>query len=308
MIIHASMRTDIPAFYSRWMARRIEESFVLVRNPYNPLSVTRYRLSPDVVDLIAFCTKNPVPMLPYMARLSPFRQHWSITVNGYGKALEPGVPPLSSVISGFRRISAIVGPLHTAWRYDPICLTDTFDISFHIAAFSRIASQLEGFTHTCMASFLDLYPKVRENFPEGRLTAPQERITLGKELVRIAKSHGIQFIACAEGTDLAPYGADCRGCFTKERLEALIGAPLRIPKEPRARKECACIMGHDIGAYSSCPHFCRYCYANASPAAVRRNTLRHDPASPYLLGGPSPHDEIHKARQASWILPQMSLF
>lgn len=37
MIIHASMRTDIPAFYSEWFINRIREGYVRVRNPYDPL-------------------------------------------------------------------------------------------------------------------------------------------------------------------------------------------------------------------------------------------------------------------------------
>ena len=62
MIIQTGIRTDIPAFYSQWFMNRIKEGYVLVRNPYNERQVTRYRLTPDVVDLIAFCTKNPAPM------------------------------------------------------------------------------------------------------------------------------------------------------------------------------------------------------------------------------------------------------
>ena len=69
MIIQTGMRTDIPAFYSRWFLNRLREGFVLVRNPYDPQSVTRYRLDPSVVDLIGFCSKNPAPMLPHLDEL-----------------------------------------------------------------------------------------------------------------------------------------------------------------------------------------------------------------------------------------------
>ena len=62
MIIHASIRTDIPAFYSEWFTNRIREGYVRVRNPYNPLQVTEYSLDPEVVDLIIFCSKNPNPI------------------------------------------------------------------------------------------------------------------------------------------------------------------------------------------------------------------------------------------------------
>ena len=58
MIIHTGMRTDIPAFYSEWFLHRIQEGMVCVRNPYNPSQVTKYSLSPEVVDLIAATLKN----------------------------------------------------------------------------------------------------------------------------------------------------------------------------------------------------------------------------------------------------------
>lgn len=308
MIIHASMRTDIPAFYSRWFLKRIQEGFVCVRNPYNPISVTRYRLSPDVVDLIAFCTKNPAPLLPHLDALSAYCQHWSITITPYEKNIEPGVPPAAAVISSFKELSSAIGRKYTAWRYDPVILTPEWTIRRHIDAFSHLAAALEGVTETVMASFLDLYPKVQRNFPEGRYASPAERVELGRALVTIARRHGMNFISCAEGDLLAPYGADCGGCFSKARLETIIGAPLTIPSGARIRKECPCIMGHDIGTYDSCPHFCRYCYANSSPNAVRRNLPRHDPRSPFLLGHAHPDDIIHDAHQESWIQPQMNLF
>ena len=69
MIIHTGMRTDIPAFYADCFANRIREGFVCVRNPYNPIQVTEYSLDPSVVDLIGFCTKNPKPMLKFIAAI-----------------------------------------------------------------------------------------------------------------------------------------------------------------------------------------------------------------------------------------------
>ena len=75
MIIQTGMRTDIPAFYAEWLYNRIREGYVLVRNPYNERQVTKYSLSPDVVDLIAFCTKNPAPMFPYMDVLKSYGQY-----------------------------------------------------------------------------------------------------------------------------------------------------------------------------------------------------------------------------------------
>lgn len=92
MIINTGMRTDIPAFYTPWFLNRLREGFVLVRNPYRPEQVTRYRLSPDVVDLIGFCTKDPEPLLPHLDALEPYGQYWFVTITPYGRDIEPGVP------------------------------------------------------------------------------------------------------------------------------------------------------------------------------------------------------------------------
>ena len=109
MILNTGMRTDIPAFYHEWLINRIKEGFVLVRNPYNPSQVTRYCLSPEVVDLIAFCTKNPAPMLPHMDTLKPYGQYWFVTITPYGKDIEPNVPDKQKVMEDFKTLSDTVG-------------------------------------------------------------------------------------------------------------------------------------------------------------------------------------------------------
>ena len=116
MIINTGMRTDIPAFYSEWLLNRIYEGYVLVRSPYNPSQVTRYILSPEVVDLISFCTKNPAPMLPHMDVLKPYGQYWFVTITPYGKDIEPNVPDKKQVMEDFKILSDIVGVDSVGWR------------------------------------------------------------------------------------------------------------------------------------------------------------------------------------------------
>ena len=92
MIISTGMRTDIPAFYSKWFIERVRAGFVCVKNPYNEHQVTKYMFDPKVVDCICFCTKNPTPMLKYVDReLKEFKQFWFVTITPYGKDLEPNV-------------------------------------------------------------------------------------------------------------------------------------------------------------------------------------------------------------------------
>ena len=140
MIIQTGMRTDIPAFYHEWLLNRIKEGFVLVRNPYNPLQVTKYSLSPKVVDLIAFCTKDPSPMLPYMEVLKPYGQYWFVTVTPYGKDIEPNVPDKLAVLESFKKLSDIVGAHRIGWRYDPVFISTEWPVERHIKAFEYMAT------------------------------------------------------------------------------------------------------------------------------------------------------------------------
>ena len=307
MIIQTGMRTDIPAFYSEWLCNRIKEGYVMVRNPYQPQQVTRYTFSPSVVDLIAFCSKNPAPMLSHMDLLKTYGMYWFVTITPYGKEIEPLVPDVEAVIDTFRQLAEITGPDSMGWRYDPIFLNETYTPEVHIQKFTQIAQALEGYTHTCVISFIDLYQKVRRNFPEAQAVPKEKRLSLGKTMIQIAAAHGMKVYPCGEGTELACYGADCNGCMTQETYEKALHTTLDIPKKQTLRKECACFMGNDIGAYNTCLHGCKYCYANYDTKTVRQNYALHDPKSPFLIGNLKADDKIHQADQKSWIDGQLVL-
>ena len=149
----------------------------MVRNPYQPQQVTRYTFSPSVVDLIAFCSKNPAPMLSHMDFLKTYGMYWFVTITPYGKEIEPLVPDVEAVIDTFRQLAEITGPDSMGWRYDPIFLNETYTPEVHIQKFTQIAQALEGYTHTCVISFIDLYQKVRRNFPEAQ-AVPKEKTSV----------------------------------------------------------------------------------------------------------------------------------
>ena len=307
MIINTGQRTDIPAFYAEWFANRIKEGFVCVRNPYNPSRVSRYRLDPAVVDVIGFCTKNPAPMFPYMDLLKDFGQYWFVTLTPYGRDIEPNVPDKHRLIEDFKKLSGIVGTDSIGWRYDPIFLSDKYTSEYHLHAFRQIAESLKGYTKTAVISFIDLYPKVRKNFPEVREVLREDRLVLGKEIIKIASECGMIVKPCAEGDELAVYGADCSGCMKISDYEMAIGKRLIAPKKKGARAECACYLSCDIGAYNTCLHLCKYCYANAEPAVIYAQNKLHDPSSPFLIGNYMDGDKIHEVPQESWIDMQESL-
>ena len=307
MILQTGMRTDIPAFYSEWFMNRIKEGYVLVRNPYYPEQVTRYEFNTNVVDLIAFCTKNPIPMMKYKEKLKAYGQYWFVTITPYGKDLEPNVPDKNIVIKCFRELSGIIGINSMGWRYDPVIVSKKYTVDHHISAFEKIASQLYGCTETCIISFVDLYEKVKRNAPEILEVTPSEQITLAKAFAEIGSRYGIKVKGCHEAPTLAEYGIDISGCLNRSVYEKALGISLDMPKR-RSQRECSCFFGTDIGAYNSCGHLCRYCYANADTEVVKRNMSRHDPNSPFLIGGSLPDDIVRNAEQHSYIDEQLSLF
>ena len=307
MIINTGQRTDIPAFYASWFANRLKAGFVCVRNPYNPRMVSRYRLDPSVVDVIGFCTKNPAGMFPYMDLLKEYGQYWFVTITPYGRDIEPNVPDKHRLLEDFRKLSKLVGINSIGWRYDPVFLSEKYTAEYHVHAFEQIATALEGYTETAVISFIDLYPKVRRNFPQAREVEREQRIALGREFIRIAAAYGMIVKPCGEGDELAPYGADCGGCMRISDYEKAIGRRLRVPRVKGARAQCACYLACDIGAYSTCRHLCRYCYANAEPSEVLANSRLHDPESPFLIGNYRDDDIIHDVPQKSWIDDQINL-
>ncbi len=306
MIINSGQRTDIPAFYSKWFFNRIKEGFVLVRNPYYPNQVTRYEINPEVVDLLSFCTKNPAPMLGKLDKLSDFRQFWSVTITPYGKEIEPNVPPKAEVMESFRALAAAVGAKSMSWRYDPIFISEKYSADFHIKAFEKMAEAFEGSTENAVISFIDLYEKTRRNFPGVKEVAKEQRLEIGEAFAEIGKRHGIIIRTCCEGEELAQFGIDTAGCATREVIEHAIGEKLVVPKAPGARSACNCLLGNDIGMYNTCPHLCKYCYANYDKETVLKNIKNHNPDSPLLIGNLQAGDIVKEAKQSSYISNQIS--
>lgn len=90
MIISASRRTDIPAFYSKWFMNRIRAGYCQVPNPFNSKQVSRISLNPTDVEAIVFWSKNPAPLLPHLDELDQrgYHYYFQFTLNDYPSAIE----------------------------------------------------------------------------------------------------------------------------------------------------------------------------------------------------------------------------
>ena len=301
MIISASRRTDIPAFYGDWFLNRIREEFVLVRNPFNSQQVSRVSLSPDNVDCIVFWTKDPAGFLGRLEELDRrgFHYYFLFTLTPYGKDIETDLPDKDELVSTFIKLSGMIGKEKVIWRYDPVVITDRLDRAYHEQEFRSLAQKLAPYTNRCVISFLDFYAKTKRNMKDVNAIESDEASMRGlaANFAGTCRENGLQLQTCAENIDMTDIGVPPGKCIDDERIAAILGRNISIPRAPGQRTTCKCASSVDIGAYNSCPHHCLYCYANYSVEQVRSNTALHDPNSPFLIGRECNGDRISEKRQ-----------
>lgn len=305
VIISASRRTDIPAYYSEWFLNRMQAGFAYVKNPMNPRSISRVSLARDDVDGIVFWTKNPLPMLDRLSGLDDIPYYFQYTMTSYSGDIEPNVPYKGDVlIPAFRQLSGMIGPERVIWRYDPVLITEKYTLDYHIKYFDIMAKKLEGYTNNCIFSFLDIYKNTRKQLSAAGLRemSADDMTVIAQAFSEIAHEHGMRLSTCAEAIDLAAYGIEHARCVDVRIFEKITGLSYIYAKDPNQRAECGCAPSVDIGAYNCCQNGCRYCYANYNPAIVALNMAAHDPDSPLITGIPADDDRITCRKTATSII------
>lgn len=294
MILFASGRTDIPAFYSNWFINRVKAGFVDVRNPFNQNLVSRINFSD--VDLIMFCSKNPLPMIDKLKMLKvPVLFH--VTITPYSKDVEPNIPDKRLIIEGVKKLSLVLGIDNVVLRYDPIFLSDKYNVDYHIRAFDKLCKNLNGYVNKIIVSFMDEYKNVRINkdILKYRTFTREDYKKIGEAFSKSAMDNGMSVQTCFEDNDLTEYGFVKGECLSHELAYILTGKKFKS-SNVRKEKKCECVQMVDIGDYNSCMHMCKYCYANYDEKAVSSNFKMHDDNSSLLIGSIQ-SDDVIKVRK-----------
>lgn len=282
MILNVSGRCDIVGFYTKWFINRYHEGYLDVRNPFYPKNISRIYFKD--VDLILFCTKNPLPIIPYLKEITkPIIFH--VTLTPYKKDIEPNVPNKSKVIEGIKEISNIIGKENIYVRYDPIFISDNYTLDYHKKAFNKMCTLLDGYVEKIIVSFIDYYKNVEKNLKviNYHELRKEELKEIGISFSSIAKEHNMTVQTCFEDENLTEYGFIKGDCLSKELAFKMTGK--KYPKwKARKEKKCECVEMVDIGVYNSCKHFCKYCYANFDENKVEDNYKKHNPNSSLLVG------------------------
>lgn len=283
MIVSASRRTDIPAFYSDWLLARIRAGYAKTRNPFCATQQKTVSLLPQDVDCLVLWTKDPLPMMDQLDDLEkrglPF--YFQFTLTPYGCELERNLRDKEDIAATFLKLANRIGRERVRWRYDPIVLNDAWTTTRHATEFARWCHRLHTATESVTISFVDRYTRVRSD--AIREISAAEMIETAARLAEIAAQYGLAANACCEAVDLTPVGVGNAACIDGALIARIIGYDPNAPKDSGQRSGCGCVQSVDIGAYNTCANGCVYCYASHSAASVARNRLRHNPHCEFLL-------------------------
>lgn len=265
MILSVSRRTDIPALYMDWFLNRLSEGYVRVQNPMNRKQVREIAFSD--VDLIVFWTKNPEFILKHHKLIKrPFFLQLTITpYNEYEERLDK-----SQVIDHTISLSKIIGKERIIWRYDPIIVNDLYTVDHHLQAFEELCQQLHCFVDHIIISTYQDYRHL--NIDHNQF----ETYALVSELSNIAKKYNLTMQACVSNTSVKQ--GSCLDADYLYRVFSLTG----LKEDKNQRKGCHCVESIDIGAYSTCIHGCKYCYAVKSFDQAQKYYHNHKNVSDHL--------------------------
>jgi hypothetical protein len=294
MIVSASYKTDIPAFYADWFRRRLAAGWCEMVNPYGRQIYT-VPLDADSVDGFVFWTRNIAPFMPVLDELREADRPFVVqfTVTGYPSALDRATIAAARATGLIREMSERFGRRAVVWRYDPIVFSSLTPADWHRETFAAVARDLAGAVDEVVVSFAQIYRKTRRNLDRAaarfdftwRDPDAGEKQELLADLAAIAADNGLALTLCGQpellANGLVVPGVDEAACIDAARLADVAGRPVAAARKPH-RQGCRCWASRDIGDYDSCPHGCTYCYAVSDRNAAKRAHARHDPRSSSL--------------------------
>ena len=169
----------------------------------------------------------------------------------------------------------------------------------------RLLKKLKGFIDVCIISFIDIYDNVKaQGFNEVSM---DDQTLIVKEFVKIASKYNIKIKLCLEDPRLLKLGCVKDSCISYDMLSKHLRNDNLIIEKNNIRN-CNCVKTRDIGAYSCCPHMCRYCYANGyDKNIVLDRYKKHNPNDLCIDGNPNIDDEIIEIKDYSIFNKQMKL-
>jgi hypothetical protein len=281
IVISASRRTDIPAFYMNDFMQDIRRGFFCITNPFNQKK-SLIMATPDKVHTIVFWSKDYTNFIKgqFIESLQKlgYNLFFNYTINSQDSILEPSLPTLDHKLTQLEILARIVGREAIFWRFDPICYYRREDgkVCHNRHDFLKIADAISDLgIRYCITSFMDLYAKVQKRgsrVPGFSFLDPplENKINILQEMAQKLKERNIDLLTCCENQILESIplnsGIKASSCIPNHYLAKLYGSDLSLRKDTgqRIKLGCGCRVSVDVGSYrhQPCYHNCLFCYAN----------------------------------------------
>lgn len=215
MIISTGLRTDIINHYSPWMFERFREGYVFTRNPLFPKSVKKYRLTPELVDAVIFCSKNYEPALDRLHEITNrYRTFFHYTLSAYGRDIEPNIPDEETRIKTLITLSKMVGRERLVWRFEPVFFSEDYPLERITETFERIAARISPYVRGCIVAFLEPFYSMHTRMPQVSLPDNQSKRAFIERILAVAKKYNLCVQSCAAQNDYKEMGLTHKGCYT----------------------------------------------------------------------------------------------
>ncbi len=325
VIVSASRSTDIPAFYCDWFFKRLKEGYSLWKNPFNNKSMYISYKNTRFIVFWSKNPRPLLKYLDQLDDFD-IGCYIQFSINDYvNEGLEPGVPSLEERLDTFAMLVERIGKGGVIWRNDPLVLTDKINVDDLIIKTEKIGDSLHNLTEKLVFSFVDLNYTAIQNLKRANINykewTNEDKIKYAKYISEKNINWNFEIATCAEDIDLDNFGISHNKCiddkliikrkWTDNELMKYLGVtissaldPSCIPKnsikiddytfatynkishDSGQRNSCGCIKSKDIGEYSTCKHYCAYCYANKGDSRVNNNYELHfkNPYSESITG------------------------
>ena len=280
IVLSASRRTDIPAFYMEWfMDRIVKKGHFEIVNPYNR-KTSIIDAGPENIHTIVFWSKNFGPFLKkeYGERLlkKGYHLYFQFTINSQEMTLEANAPPLSHRLKQMESMSKRFHPKTINWRFDPICFYKKNGVlKNNLRDFPMIAENAAGCGVTrCVASFMDHYPKIVKRAARVGVEFfdpdMAQKVDIARRMEALLSNKGIKLSLCCEKSVLKALppesGIEKSSCVPNNFFIREFGGDISTSPDrgQRIKYGCGCKTSVEAGVYHlhPCPHNCLFCYAN----------------------------------------------
>jgi len=275
LIVSASRRTDLIAFFPKYLAEAIKKRKIEVKGPFG----YKYRvdLTPDNVHTFVLWSKNfsnfienRFGLKKLLSEYSQLYLHFTITGFG-GTEIEPAIPPAERAIEQLDKLVDIVGAERISIRFDPILFyRKGKKIASNIDFFPLLLEKIkEKGISRVVFSFVQYYSTVVRRFKRNGVEfidpSVEEKLKIGERMALLSKRYSIKLFSCSQDFLTKVDGIEKSRCIDAEYFSQIhpLGWKIKHVKDRGQRRECGCSKSKDIGDYGmGCPKPCIYCYAN----------------------------------------------